>query len=106
MRAAKEPATDLHPMANNFAAAMLTNRGNCLNGTLKAVEGMPRSGGNQFERLVVIISTNFALRPFVTSIDNVSSPTGAVMPRRVLMPPASPRLSMPEIHPEGAHTSL
>jgi hypothetical protein len=64
MCAAEKSATDLHAVANNFAVAMLTNGRNCLNCTFKAVKRMPRSRGDELKRLVVIISTNFALRHF------------------------------------------
>ena len=53
MGAAEELAANLDSVANYSALAMLTNRRNRLNRALKAVKCVPRTGGNQFEGLVI-----------------------------------------------------
>jgi hypothetical protein len=66
--ATEKAAGNLNSMANHFAAAMLTNGRNRLNRAFEAVEGMPRSGGHQLERLVIFVAANFAFRHFRTSL--------------------------------------
>jgi|SRR5215469_18262813 len=56
MGAAEELVANLDSVANYSALAMFTNRRNRLNRALKAVKCVPRTGGNQFEGLVIIIA--------------------------------------------------
>ena len=61
MGAAIEIAARFHSVAYNFAAAMITFRGHGMNGAFKAVKIMGDTIGDDFEGLIVIISTNFTL---------------------------------------------
>ena len=54
------------------APAMLADGGNCLNGALKAVEGMVGTGRDQLERLVILVAANFAFR-HITRLSFVKS---------------------------------
>jgi hypothetical protein len=58
--AAKEATLNFNSVSDHLALAMFTDRSHRLDGTLEAVEGMPRPGRFYRERLVVFISTNFA----------------------------------------------
>jgi hypothetical protein len=60
VRAAKEATANLHAVANHSALAMLTTGRGRLNGTLEAVECVPRPGCYQFESFVVLVATNLA----------------------------------------------
>ena len=60
MGAAEKVAADFYTVTNHPALAVSTDRRKCLNRTLEAVERMPRACGDQFERFVVLIATNFA----------------------------------------------
>jgi hypothetical protein len=68
MGTTEESATNLDPVANDPALAVLANRGNGLNRALEAVESVTNAGGYQFETLVVFVATNF------TSSHTSSSP--------------------------------
>jgi hypothetical protein len=58
---AEEVAADFNAVADHPAFAMFANGCDGLDRTFEAVEGMPRARGNQFETLIVVIATNFAL---------------------------------------------
>jgi hypothetical protein len=60
MSTAEKPAADFHAMADNTALAVLADWRDRLNGTLKAIERVSCTGGNQLEGLVVFIATDFA----------------------------------------------
>jgi len=59
--AAIHPLLCLDPMADDFAAAMGTGRGQRLDGTLKAIEGMRRTRYHHLKGFVIVIPTGFAL---------------------------------------------
>lgn len=62
MGTAEKLASNLDPMANYFAMAVFADWCDGLNGTLKAIEDVPRTGGDQFKTLVVLVATNFTFR--------------------------------------------
>jgi hypothetical protein len=59
MSAAEEAAGHFGSVPDDSAVAVFTDRGEGLNGALKAVEGVPRASSNHVKTLVIIISTNF-----------------------------------------------
>ncbi len=68
MGAAVETASNLDPMSDDPALAMLADRRDCLDCALKAVEGMSRSGRDQLKRFIVIVATNFTCRHKSSSV--------------------------------------
>jgi hypothetical protein len=60
MSTAEKPPANFHSVAYYPAFAMLTYRSHSLDGALEAVEGVASACGDQFETLVVFVSTNFA----------------------------------------------
>jgi hypothetical protein len=62
MSTAEEATTHFYAVPDDPALAVLTDRGNGLNCTLKAVECVVRSSRNQLESLVVFITADFAFR--------------------------------------------
>jgi len=61
MRAAEESPADLYAMPDHLATAVLANRRQGLNCTLKAVEGMLRTRRPDLKALVILVPANFAL---------------------------------------------
>jgi len=59
MSATKESAGYLGSVADDPAAAVLTDWSDRVNCALKAVEYMPRTGADQLEGLIVVIPTDF-----------------------------------------------
>jgi hypothetical protein len=59
---AEKPSANLNTMSDYFALAMFTNRRNCLNCTLEAVERMPGFSRYQFESLVIFVAAYFTFR--------------------------------------------
>jgi hypothetical protein len=61
MGAAIELTAYLNTVPNHFAFAMRAGRRDSLNRALKAVECVSRAVRDQFESLVIVVSTNLAL---------------------------------------------
>jgi hypothetical protein len=53
-----ERALRLDPVADDFAAAMLAQRSELVNGALEAVERMGLSGGDDLEGAIVVVATD------------------------------------------------
>ena len=60
MDAAEDFATLLHTVPDNPAVAVRTNRRERMDRALETIEGVMLAGHNHFERLVILIFTNFA----------------------------------------------
>src|SRR5215831_12601588 len=60
VRATIEGAVGLDAVADHLAAAVLTDRGELLDGALEAVERMRLPGGHHLERHLVVVATHFA----------------------------------------------
>jgi hypothetical protein len=73
MSTAEKATANLYSMAYHSALAMLTNRGNGLNRTLKAVERVACARSDQLESLIVFITANFAFRHGFTSVSHTTS---------------------------------
>jgi hypothetical protein len=61
MGAAEEVARYFCAVADDTAVAVLANGSDRLNSTLETVECMPLARRNQFERFVIVVSTNLTL---------------------------------------------
>jgi len=61
MRAAEESPADLYSVPDHPATAVLANRRQSLNGTLKAVEGVLRTRRPHLKALVILVPANLAL---------------------------------------------
>ena len=59
--AAIKAATRLDSVAEDFATAMVAFRGQRVNGAFKRVEVMGNAVGDNFDRLIVFVSTDLAL---------------------------------------------
>jgi hypothetical protein len=59
--ATEEAFGNLNTVADYPAAAVLTDRSDRVNCTLKAVKRMPRTRSNQFETLIVVVAAYFTL---------------------------------------------
>jgi len=66
--AAEKIALGFDAVADNFAAAMLAFGSKRVDGAFKAVEVMRDPVHHDLERLVVIVSTNFTLHDFLSSL--------------------------------------
>jgi len=75
MSTAEKATANLYSMAYHSALAMLTNRSNGLNRTLKAVERVACARSDQFESLIVFITANLACRHGFTSVSHTISTT-------------------------------
>jgi len=62
--AAEKTTANLHSVPDYPALAMLADGCDGLDRTFEAIERMLRTRGDQFKRLVVLITTNFAFRHF------------------------------------------
>ena len=60
MDAAEDLAALLHAVPNDPAVVMRANRCQRVDRALEAIEGVMLAGHNYFERLVILIFTNFA----------------------------------------------
>jgi hypothetical protein len=61
MGAAKELASHFHAMSDDRAVTVFAAGRHRLNGTLEAVEGMPMTGSDEIEALIVFVAANLAL---------------------------------------------
>lgn len=60
MDATEDLASLLHSMSDDPALAVRANRGERVDRALEAIEGVMLAGHDHFERLVILIFTNFA----------------------------------------------
>ena len=58
--AAEERPLCFYAVTHNPASAMIADRGQPVDGTFKAVEGMSISGGDDLKREIVVVPANFA----------------------------------------------
>jgi hypothetical protein len=67
VRATVESVADLHAMADDLAPAMFASRGQSVDRTLEAIEGVRATAHDHLEGFVVVIAADFALRHLHTS---------------------------------------
>jgi hypothetical protein len=60
MNAAKDLSISFYAVADYAAVAVRTNRCQCVNCALEAIEGVMLAGDDYFKRLVIFIFANFA----------------------------------------------
>jgi hypothetical protein len=82
-RAKQDPCLTLDAVSNNPAPAMITRGSQCVDGTLKTVERMFRTGHGDFKSLVILIPADFTCAHIGTSIISKSAiaiPPGNLVP--------------------------
>jgi hypothetical protein len=60
MNAAEDLSVGFNTVPDNPAVTMRTNRSECVNRALEAVEGVVLPGDHNFKRLVIVVFANFA----------------------------------------------